>query len=287
MTRLLSNRDGGKTNEEGHYRFPLNAWSGNVLGDGLNVTQNSPLGMSVLVNDGDARIPYGDYAYAVWIKGAETVVVLTADPSNPRIDRLVMYVDRGVTPDPASPNNPGIMKLALVAGTPGGSPVRPTNGAVNTAVSNNPWIDLADIRVNAGVTQITNANITRTAIPISATLAPGSITPDKLKLTPTTDANGWKVYNYGEFKKYTKRVTFSQVITAGSAAFITISSTNLPAGIAALGTNTIKAQPIISPGAGDIIVVPQMTTASTSLAVVGKSTVTTTYTGFIDVELTT
>jgi|GEM_PF-5348848 len=160
MALFLSNRDGGKTDEEGHYRFQTNVWNGEVA-NGLNVAQNSPLGMSVIINEGDAKVPYSDYAYTVWSTG-DTASITTADPSNPRIDRIVLYVDRSETPQTANPNNPGIPKIAVVAGTPGSSPSRPSDGTVDTAVSNNPWIDLADVLVGTGVTQITNANITDT-----------------------------------------------------------------------------------------------------------------------------
>jgi hypothetical protein len=182
MAIYLSNRDGGKTDEQGHYKFQTNAFTGNVLDGGLLVTQNSPLAMNVEVSGGDARIPYSDYAYTAWIPAGspETVTVTTANPSNPRIDRLVMYVDRGETPSSATANNPTLCKLMLVAGTPAGSPSRPSNGTVDTAVSNNPYIDLADIRVNAGVTQITDANITDTRVLVGAPIADGSVTSTKL-----------------------------------------------------------------------------------------------------------
>jgi hypothetical protein len=161
MSLFLSNRDGGLTDEQGHYRFQTNVWNGHVIGNGLQVTQNSPLGMSVIVGEGDARVPYAGYAYTAWNDANEVVTISTANPSNPRIDRLVMYVDRGETPQQVNPNNPDIPKFAVVAGTPGAVPTRPSNAAVNSAVgATNPWIDLADIRVNAGATQITNTNIT-------------------------------------------------------------------------------------------------------------------------------
>lgn len=126
--------------------------------------------MSVLVNGGDAKVPYLDYAYTVWIPDGspEQATITTADPTNPRIDRLVMYVDRAETPQQVDPNNPSIPKIEVVAGTPDAVPVRPTDGDVDTAVSNNPWIDLADVRVDAGVTQITDSNITDTRVPVSS-----------------------------------------------------------------------------------------------------------------------
>ena len=143
-----------------------------------------------------------DSAYTAWIPAGapETVTVTTANPSNPRIDRLVMYVDRGATPSSATANNPTLCKLMLVAGTPAGSPSRPSNGTVDTAVSNNPYIDLADIRVNAGVTQITDANITDTRVLVGAPIADGSVTAPKVsgldKSNLTVDSNPYKFSVY-------------------------------------------------------------------------------------------
>lgn len=162
MTLLLSNRDGGKTDENGHYRFHVKSWTGNIL-SGFAVTQNSPLGMSVLVGTGDARVDYSDYGYTLWNNASATATITTADPSNPRIDRVVVYIDRGATPQTVTPNNPGIPKIAVVAGTAAGSPVKANDAAVQSAVgSGNPWFEIATVVVGAGVTQITNANITDT-----------------------------------------------------------------------------------------------------------------------------
>lgn len=171
MAVYLSNRDGGRTDEQGHYRFQNNVWNGNVIGSGALVTENSPLGMSVLVNDGDFKVPYSNYGYTGWVDGAEEVTISTADPTNPRIDRIVLYVDRGEAPQTVNPNNPNIIKFAAVAGTPAAVPTRPNDAAVESAIgASNPYIDLADVTVGAGVTQITNSNIqdTRTLVsPVS------------------------------------------------------------------------------------------------------------------------
>lgn len=179
MSIKILNRDGGLTDEQGHLNFVANAFSGHVIRNSLSVSQNSPLGMNVVVGTGQFRVPYSNYAYMGFIDAPETVTIATANPSNPRIDRLVLYVDRGETPQQVNPNNPGIAKLMAVAGTPAAVPTRPDNTAVNSAVgATNPWIDLADILVNAGVTQITNANITdkKTVVrPVSTGISVGTI----------------------------------------------------------------------------------------------------------------
>lgn len=160
MATYLSNRDGGKTDEQGHYRFQTNVWDGNIL-SGLSVAQNSPAGMSVVVAEGDIKIDYSDYAYTAWNDADSVVIISTADGSNPRIDRIVAYIDRGMTPSTANSNNPGMLKFMAVAGTPGAVPVAPNDAAVNAEVgASNPWTELARVAVGAGVSTITNGNIT-------------------------------------------------------------------------------------------------------------------------------
>jgi len=200
MAIYLSNRDGqgalpSLTNEEGHFRFQTKTWAGNILrgsGNELAVTQNSPLGMSVLIGTGDFKIDTSGYAYTGWLDAAQAVTITTANPSNPRIDAIVLYVDKSQNTNNTS-NNPGIVKAVAVAGTPAGSPVAPDNTAITTAIgAANPYIRLANVAVGTGVTQITNANITSTRV--FASVAANSVTSTSLAAnsvttTAVTDAN--------------------------------------------------------------------------------------------------
>jgi len=179
MAKYISNRNGGKTDEQGHYRFHVNAWDGNILNDGLKVKQNSPLGMSVLIEPGDVKIDYSTYGYTGWNDADEAVTIATADGSNPRIDRIVAYVDRVMTPNPSNSNNPGMLKFMSVAGTPAGSPSPVSNSTVNTAVSSNPWCELAQVQVNSGVSTITNGSITDKRTIATPKLADGAVTAGK------------------------------------------------------------------------------------------------------------
>lgn len=171
MTFYLSNRDGdGMTNEEGHYRFPSALFNGSVVSSGsVQVTQNSPLGMSVLIAAGDFKIDTSSgYAYMGWNGSSATVTISTSDPANPRKDAIVLYVDKGAATSASPPNNPGIIKSMAVAGTPAGVPTAPNSSAIQSAVgSGNPWIKIAEVTVAAAVTQITDANITDTRTFIS------------------------------------------------------------------------------------------------------------------------
>lgn len=171
MTVYLSNFNGdGMTDEEGHFRYLTQVFDGAVAGPtDVQVTQNSPLGMSVLVTPGDFKIDTGSgYAYMGWNNANAPVTINTADAANPRIDAIVIYVDKLAPTAPSPPNNPGVIKIMAVAGTPSGVPVAPNSTAIQTAVgAGNPWIKIAEVRVNAGVTQITNSNITDTRVLLS------------------------------------------------------------------------------------------------------------------------
>lgn len=165
MALYLSNRDGnGKTSEEGHYKFTVNAFTGNILGTGLQVTQQSTPALGVQVSAGQYRIPTGTgagaYAYTGWSDAATNVAITTADPANPRISAIVIYVDKGAATSASPPNNPGIAKFASVNGTAGAVPVAPNDATIQAAVgAANPFIRLANVTVAAAGTTVLNAAI--------------------------------------------------------------------------------------------------------------------------------
>lgn len=164
MTVYLSNRDGnGKTNEEGHYRLQTRVFSGfNLLQDDLKVTQNSPLGLSVLVSAGDYRLETSaGYSYTGWLDAAQAVTIPTANASNPRISSIVIYIDKTATTTASPPNNPGIAKIIAVQGTAAATPLAPSASAVQSAVgAGNPYYVIANVTVGTAATQVTNSNIT-------------------------------------------------------------------------------------------------------------------------------
>lgn len=49
-------------------------------------------------------------------------------------------------------------------------------------------------------------------------LQDGSVTPLKLNLTKSTDANSWKTYDYGNFKKYIKTFSVNVGLSGGTRA---------------------------------------------------------------------
>jgi hypothetical protein len=127
------------------------ATTGIIKSTSLAVTQNSPVGMSVLIAQGWAAIvgtTQSNMGTYVAYNDAETVVAITtANPTNPRIDLLCATVQDAYYT--GAQNN---VVFQVVAGTPATSPVVPSLPANSIA--------LAEIAVAAGALSINNGNIT-------------------------------------------------------------------------------------------------------------------------------
>lgn len=166
MSEYLSFRDGGKTNEEGISRLAqklAGTQNSGVIGStDLAASQNGTPNMSVNLAVGDIVIPYSSYQYHGWTDAVKNVTISASDATNPRIDRVVAYIDLSVV-DSTNSNNPGALKFKSVAGTAAGSPTRPNDATVQSSVgSGNPFVNIADVRVEATVTSILDAKITDT-----------------------------------------------------------------------------------------------------------------------------
>ena len=165
MSKLVFNRDGGKTDEFGHLLVTTRQTTGEVV-EGLTVAANGSPNMSVNVAYGTAKVPTGSagtaYAYHVALDGTENITITTANGSNPRNDLIVLYVDKSVTPSQSYTNNSNnVLKVVAVAGTPASTPADPNTAAIQSVIgAANPYIILARVVVGAGVTQINSGNIT-------------------------------------------------------------------------------------------------------------------------------
>lgn len=143
------------------------ATTGIIGSSSLQVVPNSPVGMSVRVNSGWAAIIGTTQSnmgvYTVYNDATTTLTVTTADPTNPRIDRVVATVQ-----DAYYTGAFNDVIFQVVAGTPAGSPVAPATPANS--------ISLATIAVGAAVTQINSGNITDTRVETTTNLPTGDIT---------------------------------------------------------------------------------------------------------------
>ena len=143
------------------------ATTGIINASSLEVTANSPVGMSVLVASGWAAIVGTTQAnmgtYVGYNDASVTLTITTADPTDPRIDRVVMTVNDAYYT--GSTNN---VVLQVIAGTPAGSPVAPATPANS--------ISLATVAVGAAVLSISSGNIIDTRVEVTTNLPVGDIT---------------------------------------------------------------------------------------------------------------
>lgn len=171
---------GGKIDAEGFLKFLLAGWRpGYALG--LTVTQRAAgANMTVDINvdsirgfagallNTSANVPYFGY-----IASTDTAAVTTADPTNPRVDSVVAYVDLSVISTSIT-NNTGGFKFKVVAGTPAASsPAAPNAAAIQSSVgAGNPYAWLGDIAIGtpgsySPPTSVINAMITDRRTPMA------------------------------------------------------------------------------------------------------------------------
>jgi hypothetical protein len=132
-----------------------------ILGSSsLAVTQSATPAMSVQIASGWGAIlssTSNGGVYQFYNDAATTLTVTAANPTNPRIDRVVATVNDAYYSGLL--NN---VTFTVVAGTPAGSPSAPATPSNS--------ISLATIAVAAGATSIVNANITDTRSAVTTNL---------------------------------------------------------------------------------------------------------------------
>ena len=137
------------------------ATTGIINSTSLLVHQNTPAGLSVVVDSGWAAIVGTTQAnmgtYVTYNDASVVLSLTTADPTNPRVDLVCATVNDAYYT--GALNN---VILQVVAGTPAGSPVAPALPANS--------ITLATVAVGAGATAITNANITDTRVLVTTNI---------------------------------------------------------------------------------------------------------------------
>lgn len=144
-------------------------------GSGLQVIQHTAPAMSVDVGTGEAFIKGAWYQNTA----AKTMTIETADPTNPRIDRIVLRLSW-------SANS---IVLAVLKGTAAASPSAPTL----TQTSGTWELSLAQVRVAAGATSIVTANITDERLTAYCGWAACNIGAMYIQDNGELNANGYRI----------------------------------------------------------------------------------------------
>ena len=216
MSNYIAIRDGGKSSEEGLMKPWYRLFSSGVPisfnSTSLKATQRGAgANMSVDVAIGDVALADTNYVFWGWSDAVNNVSIGAADPTNPRIDIVVAYLDKAVVSS-ASNNNPGALKFVSVAGTAAPSPTAPSDGTIQSAVgASNPFVKLAQVSVAALASSIVNANITDIRSDISYRGSVATSSWSNLNQVPTT-------VTYGGARTYTlvfNGVDLTSVLSAG------------------------------------------------------------------------
>lgn len=148
---------------------------------GLLVKQNTTPNMTVLVEPGIALLDKGSFSSVVaGVKSNTSLTIATANPSNPRIDAIVVYEDIAVTMPSVEPYSVdasnGRFKMVVVAGTPGAVPTDPSDPTIQSTIGagNTSWTRLATVRVEAGTTTIINSKIDNSVKALLMPILPSS-----------------------------------------------------------------------------------------------------------------
>jgi hypothetical protein len=118
-----------------------------------NMTVNAAAGWAAIVGTTQSNMG----VYVAYNDAPTVLTITTANPSNPRIDRIVATVNDAYYT--GATNN---VTFTVIAGTPAGSPSAPATPANS--------ISLATVAVAAAATSITAGNITDTRVATTSTL---------------------------------------------------------------------------------------------------------------------
>jgi hypothetical protein len=224
------------------------ATTGIIKSDSLAVTQNSPTGLSILVSSGWAAIVGTTQAnmgtYVGYNDATVVLSITTADPTNPRIDRVCLTVNDAYYT--GAINN---AVLQVVAGTPAGSPVAPALPANS--------ISLATVAVGAGATTITTANITDTRVLVTTNI------PESGDISSVTAGTGLS----GGGSSGAVTLSIDTAITADLTTAQTFTNKTLTSPLIDIGINPkTAAYTTIASDDGKLITVTSSSTANVTLA---------------------
>jgi hypothetical protein len=195
------------------------ATTGIIKSTSLAVTQNSPVGMSVIIAGGWCAIVGTTQAnmgtYVAYNDAATVVAITTANPTNPRIDLICATINDAYYT--GSTNN---VVFQVIAGTPAATPVAPSLPANS--------ISLATVDVAAGALSIVTGNITDTRVLVTTNI------PETGDISAVTAGTGLS----GGGSSGSVTLSINTAVTADLTTAQTLTNKTLTLPIINLGINT-------------------------------------------------
>ena len=148
------------TDERGHMYPISHLFQGSTVGSELSVTTSTTSGTYVRVTKGYIQIPFSDYAYLGWLDQDTDFQIEASTSEGARYVAIVAYIYRGIQYETSVTNNPGLLRIIEVDGTPSTSPTEVADSAITSVVGNdNPYVVLAQVYLPSGATAISASSI--------------------------------------------------------------------------------------------------------------------------------
>lgn len=188
MANKVYNLNGGLYSGDAFTAFETRIASsnnGSIVASPSDLKVSAGSGMNVTVSTGAGIIGNGALSGVRFaIDSPVTVAISAASTANPRMDSVVVYIDKSVSASTSVVDNTdlGIVKFKSVAGTPASAPTAPSTATIQSSIgAGNPYMVLANITVPKSSTAASSFKITDTRVtPTSSIITDGSITTPKL-----------------------------------------------------------------------------------------------------------
>lgn len=188
MATKVYNLNGGLYSGDAFTAFETRIASsnnGSIVASPSDLRVSAGSDMNVSISTGAGIIGNGTLSGVRFaIDAPMTVAISAASTANPRMDSIVVYIDKSVSASTSVVDNTGlgIVKFKSVAGTPASAPTAPSTSTIQSSIgAGNPYMVLANVTVPKSSTAASSFTITDTRItPTSSIITDGSITTSKL-----------------------------------------------------------------------------------------------------------
>lgn len=148
------------TDERGHMYPISHLFTGQTTETEMAVVPSSTIGTYVTITKGYIQIPFDDYAYLGWLDQDTDLQIEANSSDGARYVAIVAYIYRSIQYDESVTNNPGLLRIIEIDGSPSSSPSEVSGTTITNMIGDDcPYVVLAQVLLPAGATAISASNI--------------------------------------------------------------------------------------------------------------------------------